>query len=167
MAKENKINTKKVLTRLNRNVIINTEREVMKMKKNKKVSKVVGIVVCALLVVAIIGTIFGEMTKSAKTDNNTEDTTQTEQFIDVTTTMMNAIDDSFTGNYRIEQMFVESVSYTKDNHCVVLLEDTEGYLWELIDVEMYLYDDVLVLLADNYTDTIVDDAIIHCWIGIE
>ena len=137
------------------------------MKKNKKVSKVVGIVVCALLVVAIIGTIFGEMTKSAKTDNNTEDTTQTEQFIDVTTTMMNAIDDGFTGNYRIEQMFVESVSYTKDNHCVVLLEDTEGYLWELIDVEMYLYDDVLVLLADNYTDTIVDDAIIHCWIGIE
>ena len=167
MVKENKINTKKVLTRLNRNVIINTEREVMKMKKNKKVSKVVGIVVCALLVVAIIGTIFGEMTKSAKTDNNTEDTTQTEQFIDVTTTMMNAIDDGFTGNYRIEQMFVESVSYTKDNHCVVLLEDTEGYLWELIDVEMYLYDDVLVLLADNYTDTIVDDAIIHCWIGIE
>lgn len=134
------------------------------MKKNKRVSKVVGIVVCVLLVVAIIGTIFGEMTKSAKTDN---DTTQTEQFIDVTTTMMNAIDDSFTGNYRIEQMFVESVSYTRDNHCVVLLEDTEGYLWELIDVEMYLYDDVLVLLADNYTDTIVDDAIIHCWIGIE
>lgn len=134
------------------------------MKKNKKVSKVVGIVVCVLLVVAIIGTIFGEMTKSAKTEN---DTTQTEQFIDVTTTMMNAIDDSFTGNYRIEQMFVESVSYTRDNHCVVLLEDTEGYLWELIDVEMYLYDDVLVLLADNYTDTIVDDAIIHCWIGIE
>lgn len=134
------------------------------MKKNKKVSKVVGIVVCVLLVVAIIGAIFGGMTKSAKTDN---DTTQTEQFIDVTTTMINAIDDSFTGNYRIEQMFVESVSYTKDNHCVVLLEDTEGYLWELIDVEMYLYDDVLVLLADNYTDTIVDDTIIHCWIGIE
>lgn len=134
------------------------------MKKNKRVSKVVGIVVCVLLVVVIIGIIFGEMTKSAKTDN---DTTQTEQFIDVTTTMMNAIDDSFTGNYRIEQMFVESVSYTRDNHCVVLLEDTEGYLWELIDVEMYLYDDVLVLLADNYTDTIVDDAIIHCWIGIE
>lgn len=134
------------------------------MKKNKRVSKVVGIVVCVLLVVAIIGTIFGEMTKSAKTDN---DTIQTEQFIDVTTTMINAIDDSFTGNYRIEQMFVESVSYTRDNHCVVLLEDTEGYLWELIDVEMYLYDDVLVLLADNYTDTIVDDAIIHCWIGIE
>ena len=134
------------------------------MKKNKRVSKVVGIVVCVLLVVAIIGTIFGGMTKSAKTDN---DTTQTEQFIDVTTTMMNAIDDSFTGNYRIEQMFVESVSYTRDNHCVVLLEDTEGYLWELIDVEMYLYDDVLVLLADNYTDTIVDDTIIHCWIGIE
>lgn len=134
------------------------------MKKNKRVSKVVGIVVCVLLVVAIIGTIFGGMTKSTKTDN---DTIQTEQFIDVTTTMMNAIDDSFTGNYRIEQMFVESVSYTRDNHCVVLLEDTEGYLWELIDVEMYLYDDVLVLLADNYTDTIVDDAIIHCWIGIE
>ena len=134
------------------------------MKKNKKVSKVVVIVVCVLLVVAIIGTIFGEMTKSAKTDN---DTTQTEQFIDVTTTMINAIDDSFTGNYRIEQMFVESVSYTRDNHCIVLLEDTEGYLWELVDVEMYLYDDVLVLLADNYTDTIVDDAIIHCWIGIE
>ena len=134
------------------------------MKKNKRVSKVVGIVVCVLLVVAIIGTIFGGMTKSTKTDN---DTTQTEQFIDVTTTMMNAIDDSFTGNYRIEQMFVESVSYTRDNHCVVLLEDTEGYLWELIDVEMYLYDDVLVLLADSYTDTIVDDAIIHCWIGIE
>lgn len=134
------------------------------MKKNKRVSKVVGIVVCVLLVVAIIGLIISETVKSTKTDN---DTTQTEQFIDVTTTMMNAIDDSFTGNYRIEQMFVESVSYTRDNHCVVLLEDTEGYLWELIDVEMYLYDDVLVLLADNYTDTIVDDAIIHCWIGIE
>lgn len=134
------------------------------MKKNKRVSKVVGIVVCVLLVVAIIGLIISETVKSTKTDN---DITQTEQFIDVTTTMMNAIDDSFTGNYRIEQMFVESVSYTKDNHCVVLLEDTEGYLWELIDVEMYLYDDVLVLLADNYTDTIVDDAIIHCWIGIE
>ena len=134
------------------------------MKKNKGVFRVVGIVVCALLFVVLIGLALSEIVKSAKTDN---DTTQTEQFIDVTTTMMNAIDDSFTGNYRIEQMFVESVSYTKDNHCVVLLEDTEGYLWELIDVEMYLYDDVLVLLADNYTDTIVDDAIIHCWIGIE
>lgn len=152
---------------MNEDVIINTEREVMKMKKNKRVSKVVGIVVCALFVVALIGTILGGMTKGAKTDNDTEDTTQKEQFIDVTTTMMNAIDDSFTGNYRIEQMFVESVSYTMDNHCVVLLKDTDGYLWELIDVDMCLYDDVLVLLADNYTDTIVDDAIIHCWIGIE
>ena len=130
------------------------------MKKNKRVSKVVGIVACALFIVALIGTILGDMTKG-------NDTTQTEQFIDVTTTMMNAIDDSFTGNYRIEQMFVESVSYTRDNHCVVLLKDTDGYLWELIDVDMCLYDDVLVLLADNYTDTIVDDAIIHCWIGIE
>lgn len=134
------------------------------MKKNKGIFRVVGIVVCALLFVALIGLALSEIVKSAKTDN---DTIQTEQFIDVTTTMMNAIDDSFTGNYRIEQMFVESVSYTRDNHCVVLLEDTEGYLWELIDVEMYLYDDVLVLLADNYTDTIVDDTIIHCWIGIE
>ena len=167
MAKENKINTKKVLTNNYKDVILKSEREVMKMKKNKRVSKVVGIVVCALFVVALIGTILGGMTKSTKTDNDTEDTTQTEQFIDVTTTMMNAIDDSFTGNYRIEQMFVESVSYTRDNHCVVLLKDTDGYLWELIDVDMCLYDDVLVLLADNYTDTIVDDAIIHCWIGIE
>lgn len=134
------------------------------MKKNKGIFRTVGIVVCALLFVVLVGLALSEIVKSAKTDN---DTTQTEQFIDVTTTMMNAIDDSFTGNYRIEQMFVESVSYTKDNHCVVLLEDTKGYLWELVDVEMYLYDDVLVLLADNYTDTIVDDAIIHCWIGIE
>lgn len=136
------------------------------MRRNKRKSKVVTIVVCVMFALALICAIIGVFAQNTS-NTNAEETTQTEQFIDVTTTMMNAIDDSFTGNYRIEQMFVESVSYTKDNHCVVLLEDTEGYLWELIDVEMYLYDDVLVLLADNYTDTIVDDAIIHCWIGIE
>ena len=98
-----------------------------------------------------------------KVDDNTT--------INVTTTMMNNCwnDDLFKGKVRIEQMFVTNVEYSDDNvYNVVTLEDTQGNEWEYENIDLFLYEDVLVLMCDNETpEDITDDVIIHCWVGME
>ena len=98
-----------------------------------------------------------------KVDDNTT--------INVTTTMMNNCwnDDLFKGNVRIEQMFVTNVEYSDDDvYNVVTLEDTQGNEWEYENIDLFLYEDVLVLMCDNETpEDITDDVIIHCWVGME
>lgn len=100
-----------------------------------------------------------------------EATTTEETTINVTTTMMNNCwnDDLFKGNVRIEQMFVTNVEYSDDDvYNVVTLEDTQGNEWMYENIDLFLYDDVLVLMCDNETtEDITDDVIIHCWVGME
>ena len=98
-------------------------------------------------------------------------TTEEETTINVTTTMMNNCwnDDLFKGNVRIEQMFVTNVEYSDDDvYNVVTLEDTQGNEWMYENIDLFLYEDVLVLMCDNETpEDITDDVIIHCWVGME
>ena len=100
-----------------------------------------------------------------------EATTTEETTINVTTTMMNNCwnDDLFKGNVRIEQMFVTNVEYSDDDvYNVVTLEDTQGNEWMYENIDLFLYEDVLVLMCDNETtEDITDDVIIHCWVGME
>ena len=100
-----------------------------------------------------------------------EATTTEETTINVTTTMMNNCwnDDLFKGNVRIEQMFVTNVEYSDDDvYNVVTLEDTQGNEWQYENIDLFLYEDVLVLMCDNETpEDITDDVIIHCWVGME
>ena len=78
-------------------------------------------------------------------------------------------DDLFKGNVRIEQMFVTNVEYSDDDvYNVVTLEDTQGNEWQYENIDLFLYEDVLVLMCDNKTpEDITDDVIIHCWVGME
>lgn len=89
--------------------------------------------------------------------------------ITIDTTIMNAIDASIDlSTVRIEQMFVVDTyidSITKDY--VIVLEDTKGMLWEYSNIDVYMEEEVLVLLSDNGTQEVEDDLIIHFWIGIE
>lgn len=93
-------------------------------------------------------------------DNNT---------ITIDTTIMNAIDTSIDlSTVRIEQMFVVDTyidNITEDY--VIVLEDTKGMLWEYSNIDVYMEEEVLVLLSDNGTQEVEDDLIIHFWIGIE
>lgn len=93
-------------------------------------------------------------------DNNT---------ITIDTTIMNAIDTSIDlSTVKIEQMFVVDTyidSITEDY--VIVLEDTKGMLWEYSNIDVYMEEEVLVLLSDNGTQGVEDDLIIHFWIGIE
>lgn len=93
-------------------------------------------------------------------DNNT---------IIIDTTIMNAIDTSIDlSTVKIEQMFVVDTyidSITEDY--VIVLEDTKGMLWEYSNIDVYMEEEVLVLLSDNGTQEVEDDLIIHFWIGIE
>lgn len=95
-----------------------------------------------------------------KEDNNT---------ITIDTTIMNAIDTSIDlSTVKIEQMFVVDTyidSITEDY--VIVLEDTKGMLWEYSNIDVYMEEEVLVLLSDNGTQEVEDDLIIHFWIGIE
>jgi hypothetical protein len=88
----------------------------------------------------------------------------------VNTTIINSIDESIdTNTIRIEQMFVIDTYIDEDtNNFVSVLEDNNGYVWECVNMDLYLYEDVLVLMSNNNTvDTIEDDVFIHYWIGIE
>ena len=123
--------------------------------------------VVAIVVATILYTMFFVMRVNAQT-NVTEDTTT-----NVSTTMYNDCYDTttFKGNARIEQMFVEDVIYDKDeneNSNLVMLIDTTENIWQVIDIDIYQGEEVLVLLVDNGTEgDITDDVIVHCWVGIE
>ena len=74
---------------------------------------------------------------------------------------------TFKGKARIEQMFVDDV-YNEDGCYQVLLVDTAENEWVMEEIDLSLYEEVLVLLVDNGTeDDITDDVIVHCWVGIE
>lgn len=95
-------------------------------------------------------------------DNNIEKQT-------VTVTMMKGCydDEQFKGEVRIEQMFVEETKENREGYFVTLM-DTDNNVWKVKDVDLYLYEEVLVLIADNETpEDVTDDMIIHCWVGLE
>lgn len=87
-----------------------------------------------------------------------------------TTLLANCYDkEQFKGNARIEQMFVTDVEYTGDNtYNVITLKDTTGNVWVCENLNLYLHDDVIVLITDNNTPTdVTDDCIAHFWVSIE
>lgn len=120
-------------------------------------------------IICVLGLMFGILCVGYQ--QRVEATTTEETTINVTTTMMNNCwnDDLFKGKVRIEQMFVTNVKYSDDDvYNVVTLEDTQGNEWEYENIDLFLYDDVLVLMCDNETpEDITDDVIIHCWVGME
>lgn len=120
-------------------------------------------------IICVLGLMFGILCVGYQ--QRVEATTEEETTINVTTTMMNNCwnDDLFKGNVRIEQMFVTNVEYSDDDvYNVVTLEDTQGNEWMYENIDLFLYEDVLVLMCDNETpEDITDDVIIHCWVGME
>lgn len=120
-------------------------------------------------IICVLGLMFGILCVGYQ--QRVEATTEEETTINVTTTMMNNCwnDDLFKGNVRIEQMFVTNVEYSDDDvYNVVTLEDTQGNEWQYENIDLFLYEDVLVLMCDNETpEDITDDVIIHCWVGME
>ena len=100
---------------------------------------------------------------------NAQTTTEEDTTVNVSTTMYNNCYDTttFKGKARIEQMFVDDV-YNEDGCYQVLLVDTKENEWVMEEIDLNLYEEVLVLLVDNETeDDITDDVIVHCWVGIE
>lgn len=120
-------------------------------------------------IICVLGLMFGILCVGYQ--QRVEATTAEETTINVTTTMMNNCwnDDLFKGKVRIEQMFVTNVEYSDDDvYNVVTLEDTQGNEWQYENIDLFLYEDVLVLMCDNETpEDITDDVIIHCWVGME
>lgn len=120
-------------------------------------------------IICVLGLMFGILCVGYQ--QRVEATTTEETTINITTTMMNNCwnDDLFKGNVRIEQMFVTNVEYSDDDvYNVVTLEDTQGNEWQYENIDLFLYEDVLVLMCDNETpEDITDDVIIHCWVGME
>ena len=122
-------------------------------------------------IICVLGLMFGILCVGYQQRVEATTTTTEETTINITTTMMNNCwnDDLFKGNVRIEQMFVTNVEYSDDDvYNVVTLEDTQGKEWEYENIDLFLYEDVLVLMCDNETPKdITDDVIIHCWVGME
>ena len=122
-------------------------------------------------IICVLGLMFGILCVGYQQRVEATTTTTEETTINVTTTMINNCwnDDLFKGNVRIEQMFVTNVEYSDDDvYNVVTLEDTQGNEWQYENIDLFLYEDVLVLMCDNETpEDITDDVIIHCWVGME
>ena len=122
-------------------------------------------------IVCVLGLMVGVLCVGHQQRVEATTTTEEETTINVTTTMMNNCwnDDLFKGNVRIEQMFVTNVEYSDDDvYNVVTLEDTQGNEWQYENIDLFLDEDVLVLVCDNETpEDITDDVIIHCWVGME
>jgi hypothetical protein len=88
--------------------------------------------------------------------------------INVNTTMYDCYDkEVFKGEVRLVQMFVTEVTYRKDYSNTVYLEDTKGEEWIVENVDLFLYEDVLVLMCDNNTpNDVTDDGIITFWVNM-
>ena len=125
----------------------------------KKLTKVVTIVLALVVMVGCATTTNAENV-TTNNNNTTIDTTLLSHCYD---------EEQFKGNVRIEQMFVTDVEYTdNDTYNVVTLEDTTGNVWIYEGIDLYLYDDVVVLMTDNNTPTdVTDDCIVHFWVSIE
>lgn len=127
------------------------------------------VVVLFLAVMIAVGV--AQQRDERKSMNNKEEVCIEEEndIITINTTIMNAIDESIDLNtIRIEQMFVIDTYIDEETEdYVVVLEDNHGYTWECTNMDLYLYEDVLVLMTNNNTEDITDDEFIHCWISIE
>ena len=127
------------------------------------------VVVLFLAVMIAIGV--AQQRDERKSLNNKEEVCIEEEndIITIDTTIINAIDESIDLNtIRIEQMFVIDTYIDEDtDDYVIVLEDNHGYTWECINMDLYLYEDVLVLTSNNNTEDVSDDVFIHYWIGIE
>ena len=127
------------------------------------------VVVLFLAVMIAIGV--AQQCDERKSLNNKEEVCIEEEndLITINTTIINAIDESIDLNtIRIEQMFVIDTYIDEDtDDYVIVLEDNRGYTWECINMDLYLYEDVLVLMSNNNTEDVSDDVFIHYWVGIE
>ena len=126
----------------------------------KKLTKVVTIVLTLVVMVGCATTTNAENVTTNNNNTTTIDTTLLSHCYD---------EEQFKGKVRIEQMFVTDVEYTdNDTYNVVTLEDTTGNVWMYEGIDLYLYDDVVVLMTDNNTPTdVTDDCIVHFWVSIE
>ena len=127
------------------------------------------VVVLFLAVMIAIGV--AQQRDECKSVNNKEEVCIEEEnnIITINTTIINAIDESIDLNtIRIEQMFVIDTYIDEDtDDYVIVLEDNHGYTWECVNMDLYLYEDVLVLMSNNNTEDVSDDVFIHYWIGVE
>ena len=131
--------------------------------------KIISLLVVVGLMVSVLVVGCGQNTEVQANETETE-------CVDDNTTSINVTmyDDcydttQFIGTPRVEQMFVTNVEYTDDEmYNVVTLEDTTGNVWEYEGIDLYLDDDVVVLMTDNNTpNDITDDYIVHFWVGLE
>ena len=122
--------------------------------------KIVKLLVVLALVISITGlALTADDTKAADNKRDTETY--------MTTLYENCYDEQqFVGQARVEQMFVVDVEYN-DDYNVVTLVDTQDNLWVYENIDLYVDEEVLVLLVDNNTDAIEDDTIVHFWLGLE
>ena len=122
--------------------------------------KIVKLLVVLALVISITGlALTADDTKAADNKRGTETY--------MTTLYENCYDEQqFVGQARVEQMFVVDVEYN-DDYNVVTLVDTQDNLWVYENIDLYVDEEVLVLLVDNNTDAIEDDTIVHFWLGLE
>ena len=122
--------------------------------------KIAKLLVVLALVISITGlALTTDNTKAADNKRGTETymTTLYEHCYD---------EQQFVGQARVEQMFVVDVEYN-DDYNVVTLVDTQDNLWVYENIDLYVDEEVLVLLVDNNTDAIEDDTIVHFWLGLE
>lgn len=141
------------------------------MKSYKEIIAQVLVVIMFVVVMTAIAVGVAQKKAERKQENN-EVCVEVEEnnVITINTTIMNAIDESIDLNtIRIEQMFVIDTYIDEvTNDFVSVLEDNNGYVWECVNMDLYLYEDVLVLMSNNNTtDNVEDDVFIHYWIGLE
>ena len=141
------------------------------MKSYKEIIAQVLVVIMFVVVMTAIAVGVAQEKAERRQENN-EVCVEVEEnnVITVNATIMNAIDKSIDLNtIRIEQMFVIDTYIDEDtNDFVSVLEDNSGHVWECMNMDFYLYEDVLVLMSNNNTiDNVEDDVFIHYWIGVE
>lgn len=139
------------------------------MKSYKEIIVQVLVVIMFVVVMTAIAVGVAQEKDERKQENN-EVCVEDNNVITINTTIMNAIDKSIDLNtIRIEQMFVIDTYIDEvTNDFVSVLEDNNGHVWECVNMDLYLYEDVLVLMSNNNTtDNVEDDVFIHYWIGLE
>ena len=137
------------------------------MKAYKEIIAQVLVVIMFVVVMTAVGV--AQKRDERKQENN-EVCVEDNNVITINTTIMNAIDKSIDLNtIRIEQMFVIDTYIDEiTNDFVSVLEDNNGNVWECVNMDLYLYEETLVLMSNNNTiDNVEDDVFIHYWIGLE
>lgn len=139
------------------------------MKSYKEIIAQVLVVIMFVVVMTAIAVGVAQKKTERKQENN-EVCVEDNNVITINTTIMNAIDKSIDLNtIRIEQMFVIDTYIDEiTNDFVSVLEDNNGNVWECVNMDLYLYEETLVLMSNNNTiDNVEDDVFIHYWIGLE